>query len=589
MHSVLSDTRQESARREGTRKLILGAVPLKTSPEDTLIAGPWCFTGREDFFPDWEDKYVFAPEPFQNRDIQAKAIAEAEALAADSIPRLAKELCPGSSLPEDYWETLLAPFAINTACIIADVWYRVQALIEAEGDSPLDVELLPESSSFLMGTDADVILRGALNPVCVHWIFSMLLRPVCPRPWSVRTGAYVSESYPVTPPQGLRARLRDWARRASLCLPVPPLKGISLARSLRWSMALMHTSSSMDGSRSLRGHFSSAATGAKLDLPVDPMRIYTALLPQTIRDLKHPRDLRHMSSPKVRIASIHLYEDAAYRQKIAVWRGRGGRIVYLQHGGNYGMMKHRSAAEFVEYSQHAFITWGWTQYDGAAGARSGAGTFLPLPSPQLAHLRDAWQGGGVNILFVGTEMPSFGYQLDSHPTPLQNVQYREEKLWMLEALGKQRRDITLYRPYFPVPGTLDDAIWLLPQFSHVHLCSGELVPQILRCRLLVLDHHGTTLLEAMAANVPTICYWNPSHWPVSPAFQKVLLTMSKAGIWHSSPESAGEHINEIWPFLPAWWQSPKVQAARQEFLKTFALCPPAASVDKQWLDTLHRL
>lgn len=563
-------------------------MPLKSDPAATMAAGPWCFAGREDFFPDWEEQFSFAPEPFQDRKLQAEAIAEAEALAADIIPRLAEHLAPGSTLPAVYWETLLAPFAINAARIIVDVWHRVQALVEAEGRNPLEVELLPESCTFLMGTDADVILRGALNPLCLHWLLSMLLRPLLPKGWTARTGEHVAESYPASRPEGLRAHLRDWARRMSLRLPVPPLKGITLRQSLRWSLALNHPSSAMDGSRSLAAHFSSRATGVRANLPLDPMRLYLALLPQTLRDLRHPRSIRPMASPKTRLAGIHLYEDAVYRQRLAVWRARGGRIVCLQHGGNYGMMRHTSAAEFVEYSQHAFITWGWTRYRSACGSAAGEGTFLPLPSPQLARLHNAWKGGGVNILFVGTEMPSFGYQLDSHPTPLQNVQYRDDKQWLLEALGRRRRDITLYRPYFPVPGTLDDATWVLPRFPHVHLCSGSLVPQMLACRLLVLDHHGTTLLEAMAANVPTICYWDPSFWPVSPDFQRVMLHLGEAGIWHSSAESAAARIDEVWPFLMAWWQSDRVQAARTSFLESFALCSEK-DLEAMWVHTLRHL
>ncbi len=578
---------RHSGEAAAPRALVLGAMPLNADPASTLAAGPWCFTGHEDFFPDWEERFSFAPEPFRDRRLQARAICEAETLAADMIPVLARYLSPCSNLPESYWEFLLAPYAISTAQMVVEIWHRVQALTAAEGLSPMTVELLPDDCAFHMGTDSDVVLHGALNPACVHWIFSRLLRPVCPRAWKVSEAEPVSESWPVPQPDGLRARIRDLTRSLALRLPVPPLKGISLAQSLRWSLALMHPSSAMDGSRSLRGHFSSAAGGPSPDLPVDILPVFTALLPRTVRDLVHPASVRPMRSPRTRLVGTRIYEDARYRQRIAVWRARGGRVAFMQHGGNYGMMRHVSAAEFVEYSQHAFITWGWSIHRGPCPERSGDGIFVPLPSPQLWRTRNAWRGGSPSIIFVGTEMPGFAYQLDMHPTPLQNVEYREDKLWMLEALGRRRRDVTLYRPYFPVPGTLDDAPWLLPQFPHVHLCSGPLLPQMLECRLLILDHHGTTLLEAMAANVPTVCYWQPSHWPVTPLFQRVILAMGEAGIWHSSPEAAGVHINEVWPFLTAWWQSDRVQEARRLFLDTFAQCPE--QIDSQWTAALRRL
>ena len=39
----------------------------------------------------------------------------------------------------------------------------------------------------------------------------------------------------------------------------------------------------------------------------------------------------------------------------------------------------------------AFATWGWTAYEGALGAASGTGNFLPLPHPQLARQKDSWR------------------------------------------------------------------------------------------------------------------------------------------------------------------------------------------------------
>ncbi len=576
-------------KSDGSTKktLVLGSMPLRTDPAHTLAAGPWCFTGREDFFPDWETRFTFAPEPLTDRTLQARAVCEAETLAADMIPVLAGKLAPGSTLGECYWEFLLAPYVINVARMLVETWHRVCALVEKEGTSPLRVELLPGDCVFDMGQDSDVILHGALNPVCLHWLFSLLLRPVAPRCWSLKHAEAVYESYPSPGPAGLTSRLRNAARSLALMLPVPPLKGFSLSQSLRWSLALCHTSKGPDKSRSLRQYFSSEAGGPSVELPIDPAPVFMALLPRTLRHMRHPASVSPLATPRTRLAGIHVYEDAHYRQKIAIWRARGGRVAFMQHGGNYGMMRLASACEFVEYTQHAFITWGWSSWRSDCRENRGQAPFLPLPSPQLARVRDAWTGGDERIIFVGTEMPGFNYQMDSHPTALQNLAYRDHKVWLLESLGRRRRQITFYRPYFPVPCALDDATWLLPQFPRVRLYSGPLLPGLLKCRLLILDHHGTTLLEAMAANVPTVCYWQPAHWPVTPSFQRVLLALGDAGVWHSSPESAGAHIDEMWPTLLDWWRSDKVQNARLLFLENFAQC--SSDAGKRWLQALRSL
>ncbi len=574
-------------------------MPFGSDPDTTIAAGPWCFAGREDFFPDFETKFSFAPEPFADRECQALAICEAEALAADLIPRLQERLAPGSKLPEAYWETLLAPFAINSARLIVEVWHRIHSIVEAYGNQELAVPLAPEKCPVVMVADRDIVLKGALNPVLLHWLFSRLLRPVLPDMWHAATlpqdaaEGLAENDVPASPDawnasDGREGRLKKWLRDLCLSLPVPPLQGISLRQSLSWSCALMHKSRIPDGSLSLAASFASPAAKTALNLPFDPMELVLELLPRTLVHMKHPQSVRRMKQPKVRMAIISMYEDAGYRQKLAIWRARGGRLISMQHGGNYGMMALTCAAEFVEYSQHAFVTWGWTGYQSVHSGLPERRHFIPLPAPKLARISNAWKKGGSSVLFVGTEIASYSYQLDSHPTPLENLAYRADKDRFLSRLDRAIRSCILYRPYFPTPGALDDAAWILARYPHMHLLSGDLLPRLLSCRLLILDHHGTVLLEAMAANVPTVCFWNQGHWPLSCAFNDVLPVLKDAGIWHADTDSAAAHIQNIWPSPEKWWFSDKVQQARSSFLSAFALCN-ANDLNKRWTEALRSL
>ncbi len=587
------------AQDRDTKKLITGYMPFGSDPDTAIAAGPWCFAGREDFFPDFEARFSFAPEPFADRECQALAIREAEALAADLIPRLQERLAPGSKLPQAYWETLLAPFAINSARLIVEVWHRIHAIIEAYGNQEVAVPLAPEKCPVVMVADRDIVLKGALNPVLLHWLFSRLLRPVLPARWHAAPFSQdaaedlAENDAPASPnawnaADGKESRLKKWLRDLCLSLPVPPLQGISLRQSLSWSCALMHKSRLTDGSLSLAASFANPAATTALNLPCDPMELVLELLPLSLLHMKHPQRVLRMRQPKVRMAVISMYEDAGYRQKLAIWRARGGRLISVQHGGNYGMMALTCAAEFVEYSQHAFITWGWTGYQSVHSGLPDRRHFIPLPAPKLARISNAWKRGGSSVLFVGTEIASFSYQLDSHPTPLENLAYRADKDRFLRRLDREIRSCILYRPYFPTPGALDDAAWILARYPHMHLCSGDLLPKLLSCRLLIMDHHGTVLLEAMAANVPTVCFWKEAQWPLSSAFNDMLPILKDAGIWHADTDSAAAHIQDIWPSPEKWWFSDKVQQARSSFLSAFALCN-ANDLNKRWTEALRSL
>lgn len=572
-----------------SRELVLGAMPRGADPARFLALGPSCFAGREEFFPDWETAFTFAPEPLRDPATARRAARTAQALAADSIPRLAAWLCPhADALPDAYWQTLLAPWAVDVARQLVERDLRADAVVRAWGHLPLDVELLPADHAFRFQDEHDFTLRGALGTDFNHWLFSRLLEVRWPPAWTRRFPT------PASPPAADAGAERDdgdagddmgeppfrqWLRRVVrallLALPFPRLKGMGALQALRFSLALCHPCHGPDHSLDLATAFGSRQEGPRAaqdaapppgQLPLDPLPLFQAACPQSLRALSHPARLAQTGRPRLRVAGILAYEDAAYRQRLARWRGRGHRLACVQHGGNYGMEAVACETAFVEYSQDVFFTWGWRRH----GAERG--NFVPLPSPHLARLAGKWHGhNGAHLLFVGTEMAAWGYRLDSHPTPLQLVDYRQDKEWFFEALGRDLQEKTLYRPYFPLPGCLEDAAWLLPRMPRLKLCTGPLTPQMLGCRLLVLDHHGTTMLEAMAANAPTVLYWNRAHWPLTDEADALLGRLAAAGIWFPTAEEAAARAREVWPDPAAWWQSPGIQAARRDFCERQAL------------------
>ena len=570
-------------------------MPCGADPARVLAVGPSCFAGREEFFPDWETSFTFAPEPLADHAVAREAAAAAQALAADAIPRLAAWLRPhGGELTAAYWQTLLAPWAVDVARQIVERHLRARAMAEAWGGLALTVGLLPAGMSFHFRDERDFTLRGALGTDFNHWLLSRLLEAEWPAAWKA---THAAPEAPVPDGEGragrdadarptLRRRLRDAARSLLLGLPFPRLKGMSLFQALRFSLALYHPCHGPDHSLDLATAFGGGGgtpTPRIPPLPLDPLPLFQAACPQSLRALRHPAALSSTTRPRLRVASILAYEDAAYRQRLALWRGRGHRLGYAQHGGNYGMEAVACETAFVEYSQDVFFTWGWQRHGGARG------NFVPLPPPQLARLENAWHGAsGEHLLFVGTEMAAFAYRLDSHPTPLQLVGYREDKEWFFEALGHELQARTLYRPYFSLPGTLEDAAWLLPRMPRLKLCTGPLLPHLLGCRLLVLDHHGTSLLEAMAADVPMVLYWNRDHWPLTPEGEVLLAELAEAGIWFPTAEEAAVQARRVWPASASWWRSPDIQAARRRFCGQQARLAHG-KVDPLWTQTLKAL
>ncbi|MBR4742020.1 MAG: LIC12162 family protein [Desulfovibrio sp.] len=560
------------------KTLYLTTPPKDVDPDNVIIAGPWCFAGHENDFPDFANKFCFAREPLSDHTSLPQAIAQAKALTVKMLPLVAEKLS-SVSLPEVYWQTLLMPWIALLSQQIVERALRVQALLNDWQNTPLEIPILPwQDCHFAFANETDFTFHGVLGLDFNFWLFSWLLCSAkLPAHWHLRTLPPTSHSAMPLPKKSFKERVKSLIQN----LPMPPLKGFSLFQSFLFSAALLHRAQSMDHSTLLKADSDAIRSLDELNLP-KLLPIYLHTIPNSLSTLKHPHSIKPCTSAHIRCARITVYEDSTYRQRLAIYRAQGNRLIYVQHGGNYGQIRYSCLTAWVEYSQTAFFTWGWKKHG------SETGNFIPLPYPQLARWKNSWHGQTENLLFIGTEMPLLGYRLDAHPTPLQILEYREAKKRFLATLPENIRSQVLYRPYFPVPSTLEDAPYIQKLYPNIRIASGDLSKHIKNCKLLILDHHGTTLLEAMAANVPMILYWNEQHWPQTDAATKMFAELEAVGIFWKTPEAAAQKVAQIFADPTSWWQTKEVQAVRDKFCTQYALII-AGSENGVWLRTLWRL
>jgi putative transferase (TIGR04331 family) len=187
-------------------------------------------------------------------------------------------------------------------------------------------------------------------------------------------------------------------------------------------------------------------------------------------------------------------------------------------------------------------------------------------------------------------MSPFLYRLKSRPQAGQLLQYRRDKVRFLRALPEALRRRSRYRPYFATASGLADESYVLRAVPDLALCRGDLTRQMLGCRLLVLDHYGTTLHLALAANVPTLCFWNRREWGMEEDTERTLDALAGAGILQPGPEAAAAMAAAVWAEIAVWWASPEVQAARRLWLEKYVLPPQSgASLPRLWREVLRGL
>jgi putative transferase (TIGR04331 family) len=216
------------------------------------------------------------------------------------------------------------------------------------------------------------------------------------------------------------------------------------------------------------------------------------------------------------------------------------------------------------------------------------GNFIPLPHAQTSAARNAHRQTDATLLFVGNGMGLFPHRLDSRPNPTQFVEYRSMKARFFSAFSSEILARAQYRPYFDVPAALSDWPWVQTRFPMLKRCAGSLDAAMLACRLMALDHHGTTLNLAFAADTPLVLYWDPRAWELCPEGEALLALLYEAGIWHPTPEEAAAATMRIWPDARGYWQSSRVRSARRRWCEWFAQSA-GAGFNAQWIRALRAL
>jgi len=284
--------------------------------------------------------------------------------------------------------------------------------------------------------------------------------------------------------------------------------------------------------------------------------------------------------PKIKIwigNDIYRSEKDAY--KIAEICEYGGQWISSQYGGGYGQMLSNTSFKIDYECTNGFITWGWEFihiYDVHC---------YPLSSPMLSKLSKHKEKKD-RLIFVSTMTPAYFYRFQS-VLPEGQIEYLKNKKRFLLKISDSVRSKIKYRPY-PYDYGIGEleyvSKWLSPdQF----MTRGKLTDEFKYSKLIIIDHMGTSFLQAFAMNSPTILFWNPEQFAVTQEAAPYFDKLRSVGILYDDPEAAAAKVNRIWDDVQGWWQQPEVQKAKNEFCHQFART--SKNWRKEWAEFLRGL
>ena len=272
------------------------------------------------------------------------------------------------------------------------------------------------------------------------------------------------------------------------------------------------------------------------------------------------------SSPKVIFTSSSYSTDDIFKYYAAEKTEQGSPLVSGQHGGGIGTHL------FAFYEDHqiaicdTYLSWGWTE-DSMPKVKS----IGQLKSKQPLGVQHSKQDG---ILLVTWNSTLNSHQIYSGPLAGQVLDYLDDQFEFVGALIPTIRNVLKVRLKADTYGWEPIKRWK-NRFPDILIDEGytKINKLIKKSRIYVSTYNATTYLESFTTNVPTVIYWNSNHWELRNSAIPYFNKLREVGIFHDTPESAAQHVNEIWEDVNLWWESDAVQEALKSFKTRYCFLP----------------
>ena len=263
------------------------------------------------------------------------------------------------------------------------------------------------------------------------------------------------------------------------------------------------------------------------------------------------------NSPKFIFNSVETYHDDHFKIYAANCKKNESKLLTYQHGGNYGTSKFNSLDDYQLSISDIFFSWGWS---------SNNSKVVPLGYLNKMRKVNTNNRKKTEIFMVTSTLPRYSNYIYSHPISSQWLDYFDEQAQFVKNLNESVRRNLKIRIY------QHDYEWEQISrwnniFSDLKIDNGlkqmrSLMPKIAIC---ISTYHGTTFLESIYLNIPTIIFWKPNHWELNEISKEMFNKLKDIKVFHESPFSAASHLNDIVNEPLEWWNKTEVKLVIKEF------------------------
>ena len=544
-----------------------------------VLMGAWCLNNEINPFESIS-KFNVVPDPVSGAGLwrySQSSIDIAEALLTIIIKGLNKS--NNVHFSYEFWRIMAFPWLLTLVQTVWERKLRVDYVLEKYGDEKFSIKIIHNNINWNFTDSLDFFENGIHNTNYNDWLFSMLFDEYLPDKWNVKyyspssnnKNNRYSEKY-------YKNNIKDIIKTILRCRGV---YGLNRIEESLFSF-ILHINPSTPSSDK-KGINKPTLNEKEIPLIRFIEKITPFTIPNSILNVPEEKLIQKKESKNIKYYVIGPYlnwEDKDkyfYAKKVEL----GNRLILTQHGSNYGTSKSFAFPGEIEFKQSHFFSWGWDEQDEYKK------NILPLPSPFLTKLTQKKKKRSNKLILAGTKEYLYPYRFSSLPQPIDRIKSFNEKKHFIQNLDSNVFSLLEYFIYPDETSSFTNSKYLIEIFPTLNIKRGNLINDIFKCRLLVLDHPGTSLNIALASNIPTICFFNNETWEVCSQAKPYFAELINANIIFNSGIEASEKVNEIWSDVNEWWGQKNVINARKLWVNKFA--NTNKNWKRKWLKTLWKL
>ena len=259
--------------------------------------------------------------------------------------------------------------------------------------------------------------------------------------------------------------------------------------------------------------------------------------------------------------------DDLFKHWMGLQKEKKSKIIITQHGGNYGSSLFNFTEEHQLSISDKFISWGWK--NNKSNKILNIGNTKSFRYKKIKPKKNSQK-----FLIVEGLLPKYSTNLYSTPvSACQWNEYFNDQFNFVKHFPKdfiKNFDIRLAVHDY---GYDQKNLWR-SKFPQINFANPKVpfISSLKNYSLVVATYNATTYLETLSINFPTIIFWNTKYWELRSSAISDYQLLYEVGIIHETTYSAANHIKKIKGNINSWWQSARVQNAKNIFVEKY--CKP---------------